>query len=147
MFDHAATVDLVICFSLHMRHLSKEQIAGATLIGAFFFLYGEIEMMVPPMILINPLLPHNSFQFMCIILQQEDQQNFVSEREREREREREGEGERERANPKKIVVLVILVKYSFNQIEFFIFDWRIATSPRCAIKIVFAVVYKPIHNR
>jgi hypothetical protein len=67
-----------------MRHLSKEQIAGATLIGAFFFLYGEIEMMVPPMILINPLLRHKSLQFMCIILQQ-DQQNFVSERERERE--------------------------------------------------------------
>ena len=69
-FNHAATIDLPILFSLHMRHLSKEKVACARLIIAFFFLYGEIEMKVPPMILTNPLLPHKSFQFMCMILKQ-----------------------------------------------------------------------------
>ena len=70
-FNYAATIDLKILFSLHMRHLSKEQVACARLIIAFFFLYSEIEMIVPPIILTNPLLPHKSFQFMCMILKQE----------------------------------------------------------------------------
>ena len=69
-FNYAATIDLQILFSLHMRHLSKEQVACARLIIAFFFLYSEIEMIVPPIILTNPLLPHKSFQFMCMILKQ-----------------------------------------------------------------------------
>ena len=141
-FNHAATIDLPILFSLHMRHLSKEKVACARLIIAFFFLYGEIEMKVPPMILTNPLLTHKSFQFMCMILKQENQQSIVSVWEK-----LEGGREGGRANPKKVVVLVILVKYSLNHIDFFIFGWWIGTSLRCAIKIEFTVVYQPIHNR
>ena len=66
---------------------------------------------------------------------------------REREKERD-EREREREQtPKKFLVLVIVVKYSLNHIDFFIFGWWIGTSLRCAIKIEFTVVYQPIHNR
>ena len=104
-FNYAATIDLQILFSLPMRHLSKEQVACARLIIAYFFLYGEIEMKVPPMILTNPLLTHKSFQFMCMILKQKkiNKASYQYERnlrvcmisvvcvmrERERERERE----------------------------------------------------------